>query len=96
MRYDYSNLVGRSAPMLQLFRRLDRITETSLPVVIYGESGTGKELVARAIHQNGPRADQPLVGENCAAIPDTLLESILFGAERGAFTGADRMRRGLF
>src|SRR4029077_5260614 len=74
----------------------DRVTETELPVVVQGESGTGKELAARAIHQNGARKDRPFVSENCAAIPETLLESTLFGYVRGAFTGADRDARGLF
>jgi transcriptional regulator with PAS, ATPase and Fis domain len=82
--------------MLELFRLIDRITDTALPVVIQGESGTGKELVARAIHANGARRDRPFVGENCAAIPETLLESTLFGYVRGAFTGADHDTRGLF
>jgi len=96
VRYDYRNIIGRTPRMLDLFRLLDRITDTTLPVVIQGESGTGKELVARAIHTNGPRRDQPFVGENCAAIPETLLESTLFGYVRGAFTGAERDTRGLF
>jgi transcriptional regulator with GAF, ATPase, and Fis domain len=82
--------------MIELFRLLDRVTDTSLPVVVQGESGTGKELVARAIHFNGPRRERPFVSENCAAIPETLLESTLFGYVRGAFTGADRDSRGLF
>jgi transcriptional regulator with GAF, ATPase, and Fis domain/Tfp pilus assembly protein PilF len=96
VRYDYRNIIGRTPRMLELFRLLDRLTDTVLPVVIHGESGTGKELVARAIHFNGPRKDQPFVSENCAAIPETLLESTLFGYVRGAFTGADRDARGLF
>ena len=75
VRYDYRNIIGRTPRMLELFRLLDRITDTTLPVVIQGESGTGKELVARAIHSNGPRARRPFVGVNCAAIPETLLES---------------------
>ncbi len=95
-RYNYDNLVGRTPRMLELFRLLDRVTETSLPVVIYGESGTGKELVARAIHHNGPRRARAFVTESCAAIPETLLEAALFGHVRGAFTGADADRRGLF
>lgn len=96
LRYDYANIVGRSPAMLALFRLLDRVTDTSLPVVIEGESGTGKELVARAIHFNGGRKERPFVFENCAAIPETLLESVLFGHVRGAFTGADRDTKGLF
>jgi serine/threonine-protein kinase PknK len=96
VRYDYRNIVGRTPRMLELFRLLDRLTDTALPIVIQGESGTGKELVARAIHFNGPRKSQPFVSENCAAIPETLLESTLFGYGRGAFTGAERDTRGLF
>lgn len=96
LRYDYRQIVGQSPAMLDLFRLLDRVTDTSLPVVIEGESGTGKELVARAIHFHGPRKDKAFVTENCAAVPETLLESALFGHVRGAFTGADRDARGLF
>jgi transcriptional regulator with GAF, ATPase, and Fis domain/tetratricopeptide (TPR) repeat protein len=96
LRYDYGQIVGRTPRMLELFRLVDRVTDTSLPVVIQGESGTGKELVARAIHFNGPRRARPFVSENCAAIPETLLESTLFGYVKGAFTGADRDTRGLF
>ena len=96
LRYDYRQIVGQSPGMLDLFRLLDRVTDTNLPVVIEGESGTGKELVARAIHFHGPRKDRAFVSENCAAIPETLLESALFGHVRGAFTGADREARGLF
>ncbi len=96
VRYDYRNIVGRTPRMLELFRLLDRVTDTTLAVVIHGESGTGKELVARAIHFNGPRRERPFVSENCAAIPETLLESTLFGYARGAFTGAEHDTRGLF
>jgi len=96
LRYDYHQIVGQTPRMLDLFRLLDRVTDTALPVVIAGESGTGKELVARAIHFNGPRRDRPFVSENCAAIPETLLETTLFGHVKGAFTGADRETRGLF
>ena len=96
LRYDYRHIVGQAPAMLDLFRLLDRVTDTNLPVVVEGESGTGKELVARAIHFHGSRKDQAFVSENCAAIPETLLESALFGHVRGAFTGADREARGLF
>ena len=94
-RYDYSAIVGASDSMRQVFSELDRIIETELPVFIHGESGTGKELVARAVHFNGSRKDRPFVVENCAALPDSLLESELFGHTRGAFTGADRAKKGL-
>jgi transcriptional regulator with GAF, ATPase, and Fis domain len=96
LRYDYRQIVGQSPAMLDLFRLLDRVTDSHLPVVIEGESGTGKELVARALHFHGARKDKAFVSENCAAIPETLLESALFGHVRGAFTGAEREARGLF
>jgi transcriptional regulator with GAF, ATPase, and Fis domain len=94
-RHDYSGLVGSSDAMHRVFEQLDRLVDVQLPVLIQGESGTGKELVARAIHRNGARRDQPFISENCAALPDSLLESELFGHARGAFTGADRAKKGL-
>jgi transcriptional regulator with GAF, ATPase, and Fis domain len=94
-RYDYTSIVGASEGMRRVFQQLDRIIESELPVMIHGESGTGKELIARAIHFNGRRKDRPFVSENCAALPDTLLESELFGHARGAFTGAHRAKKGL-
>ena len=94
-RYDYTALVGASDGMHKVFQQLDRIIESKLPVLIQGESGTGKELIARAIHFNGERKELQFVSENCAALPDTLLESELFGHERGAFTGAHRTKKGL-
>jgi len=96
LKYEYENIVGRSAAMRDVLRLVDHVTDTSMPVLILGESGTGKELIARAIHANGPRAAEAFVTENCAAIPESLLESALFGHVRGAFTGADRERTGLF
>jgi transcriptional regulator with GAF, ATPase, and Fis domain len=91
----YPTIIGRSAAMREVFDRLDRIVECDLPVFVHGESGTGKELAARAIHAFGARSKGPFVSENCAALPDTLLESELFGHARGAFTGADRAKKGL-
>jgi transcriptional regulator with GAF, ATPase, and Fis domain/predicted ATPase/predicted Ser/Thr protein kinase len=95
-RYGYENIVGRSPKMRDVFATLGRVTTSNLPVLIRGESGTGKELVARAIHHNSARRDRRFFSENCAALPDTLLESELFGHAKGAFTGADTSRRGLF
>jgi transcriptional regulator with GAF, ATPase, and Fis domain len=95
LKYSYSNIIGASRKMQDLFLLLDKVTDSDVPVLIQGESGTGKELVARAIHYNGARKDRPFVTENCAAIPETLLESELFGYMRGSFTGATADRKGL-
>jgi DNA-binding NtrC family response regulator len=92
----YSDLVGSSEAMKRLFRHLDRLSTSDITVLIHGESGTGKELVARAVHSSSGRAGGPFVALNCAAIPETLQESELFGHERGAFTGASRSRPGRF
>ncbi len=89
-------IVGRSAPMQEVYKAIGRVAQTEAGVLIRGESGTGKELVARAIYQHSLRADKPLTVINCAAIPETLLESELFGHERGAFTGASAERIGKF
>jgi transcriptional regulator with GAF, ATPase, and Fis domain len=95
-RFRYDAIVGKSTVTEQMLRIVDRVTLSEVPVLLIGESGSGKELVARAIHKNGPRGKGTFVGENCAAIPEPLLESTLFGHARGAFTGADRPRAGLF
>ncbi|MBI5367801.1 MAG: sigma 54-interacting transcriptional regulator, partial [Planctomycetes bacterium] len=95
-KYSYTQIIGASKPMRELFRVLDKVVETHFPVIIQGESGTGKELVAKAIHFNGPRKDRPFVAENCGALPESLLESVLFGHMKGSFTGADRDKEGLF
>ncbi len=94
-KYNYQNIIGHSPRMQDIFKLLDRVIESDFPVLIHGESGTGKELIARAIHFNGPRKDERFVFENCAALPDTLLESELFGYKRGAFTGATKNKKGL-
>jgi transcriptional regulator with GAF, ATPase, and Fis domain len=94
-RYDYSNIIGASSAMQAVFDVLDRVIETSLPLLIQGDSGTGKELVAKAVHYQGPSRGGPLVSLNCGAVPEALIESELFGHVRGAFTGADRDRDGL-
>jgi two-component system, NtrC family, response regulator HydG len=95
-RLGFRNLVGKSAVMQQLYDLLERVSLISSPVLITGESGTGKELVARALHHGSARAKQPFVAINCAAIAESLLESELFGHQKGAFTGASEAKKGLF
>src|ERR1700682_2383383 len=95
-RYKLDALVGRSAPMRELLARVVRVAPTDVTVLLTGESGTGKELIARAIHANSKRASRPFVPVNCAAISETLLDSELFGHAKGAFTGAVKLRQGLF
>ncbi len=89
-------IAGRSPAIKKLLADVERAGSTTARVLVRGENGTGKELVARALHAAGPRRDQPFVAVNCAALPDTLIESELFGHERGAFTGATQSRKGLF
>jgi two-component system response regulator GlrR len=95
-RYDFENIVAKSAKMQQVLETVSRIAHTESNVFIYGASGTGKELVAKAIHLVSPRRDNPFLAINCSAIPETLLESELFGYEKGAFTGAARKTKGFF
>jgi two-component system, NtrC family, response regulator HydG len=95
-RFDFANIIGRSRPMQDLLETVAMVAPTEATVLIQGESGTGKELIANAIHQNSPRGNHPFIKINCAALPETLLESELFGHEKGAFTGATGRRQGRF
>ena len=95
-RFEFSNIIGSSPVMKIVFERMSRIVKTDSTVLITGESGTGKELVARALHFNGPRKLKPFIAVNCSAIPETLMESELFGHVRGAFTGAVKDKAGKF
>jgi two-component system response regulator HydG len=94
--YDIANIIGRSQPMKKLIEMMSMVAPSEATVLITGDSGTGKELIARSLHFNSPRKDKPLVVVNCAAITETLLESELFGHEKGSFTGADKRREGRF
>jgi len=95
-KYKFENIIGISFPMQKVFEMIEKVADTNATVLITGESGVGKELVARAVHYNSSRKDSPLVVVNCGAIPETLLESELFGYEKGAFTGATGTRYGRF
>ncbi|MDD3620744.1 MAG: sigma-54 dependent transcriptional regulator [Desulfobulbaceae bacterium] len=95
-KYNFTNIVAKSEAMRNILDQVARIAGTDSTVAIYGPSGTGKELIAKAIHIASPRKDYPFLAINCAAIPESLLESELFGYEKGAFTGAERRTRGLF
>jgi two-component system response regulator HydG len=95
-RYRPFQIIGKSLPMQRVYRILDDLRDTDTTVLISGETGTGKELVANALHYGGPRANRPLVKVNCTALPETLLESELFGHVKGAFTGAHKDRMGRF
>jgi DNA-binding NtrC family response regulator len=95
-RYRFDQIIGRSPPMQRVFQIIERVAPTNATVLISGRTGTGKELVARAIHFNSPRASKPLVDINCGALPEQLVESELFGHQKGAFTGATETKKGLF
>ena len=95
-RYDFSNLLGTSGPMRQICEQVAQVARTMTTALIRGESGTGKELIAHAIHYNSLRANKPFVKVSCAALPESLIESELFGYEKGAFTGAQQRKKGRF
>ncbi len=95
-KYKFSNIVGKSPKMQEIFNLIEKVAKTASTVLIQGESGTGKELIARAVHFSGTRKDHRFLSINCGALPENLLESELFGHERGAFTGAVRDKKGLF
>lgn len=95
-KHDFSHIVGTSNPMKQVFDQVSQVARSNATVLLRGESGTGKEMIANAIHYNSLRSKKPLVKINCAALPDSLIESELFGHEKGAFTGAERLKKGRF
>ena len=95
-KYDFTHLVGNSGAMRQVYEQVAQVARSNATVLLRGESGTGKEMIASAIHYNSLRSKRPFVKINCAALPDTLIESELFGHEKGAFTGAERFKKGRF
>src|SRR5215469_12691298 len=95
-RYQFENIIGRSASMQEIFATILRVAPTRATVLLCGESGVGKDMIARAIHHHSPRKDKPFVKINCTAIPENLMESELFGYEKGAFTGANVSKPGKF
>ena len=95
-KFEFDNIIGKSKKMQEVFSLIEKVASSSSTVIIYGGSGTGKELVAKAIHYHSPRGDKPFIPFNCGAIPETLIESELFGHTKGAFTGAIQAKRGLF
>ena len=95
-RYDFSHIIGNSGALRQVYEQITQVARTNTTVLLRGESGTGKELIAHAIHYNSLRASKPFVKVSCAALPETLIESELFGYERGAFTGAQARKKGRF
>jgi len=95
-KYSFESIIGKSAPMQKVFETIELVAPSRANVLIFGESGTGKEMIADAIHHNSPRREKPYIKVHCAALPETLLESELFGHEKGAFTGAIARKRGRF
>ena len=95
-RYEFDNIIGRSAAMREIFATIERVAPTRATVLLCGESGVGKDMIARAIHHHSPRENKPFVKINCSALPENLMESELFGYEKGAFTGANLSKPGKF
>jgi len=95
-RYSFDNIIGKSRSMQEIYEIIKKVAPSNASVLIEGESGTGKELVAKSLHYNSPRKDKPLIAVNCSAFAETLLESELFGHEKGAFTGASTLKKGRF
>ena len=95
-RYRFGNIIGKSRPMQEIYDLISKVSQSKTSVMVSGESGTGKELIANAIHYNSPRKDRPFISVNCGALTETLLESELFGHEKGAFTGAVALKKGRF
>ncbi len=95
-RYSFRNIIGNSAPIQQVYEQVAQVARTNTTVLVRGESGTGKEMIAHAIHYNSPRAKKPFIKVSAAALPESLIESELFGYERGAFTGAQASKKGRF
>ena len=95
-RYDFSHIIGNSNPLRQVYEQVTQVARTNTTVLLRGESGSGKELIAHAIHYNSLRANKPFIKVSCAALPETLIESELFGYEKGAFTGAQNRKKGRF
>src|SRR5205085_7231086 len=93
---DFSNIVGASGSMREIYEQIAQVASTNTTVLVRGESGTGKELIAHALHYSSPRAQKPFVKVSCAALPESLIESELFGCEKGAFTGAEARKKGRF
>ena len=93
-KYDLMHIVGKASSMRLVYDQVTQVAKSNATVLLRGESGTGKEMIANAIHYNSLRSKRPFIKINCAALPDTLIESELFGHEKGAFTGADRFKKG--
>ena len=93
--YDFSKIIGESKAMQKVFTLLEKVIDSDATVLVQGETGTGKEMIAQTLHYNSKRKDKQFIAQNCAALPENLLESELFGYKKGAFSGADKDKKGL-